>query len=142
MITLDSLVDKNSTIFVNGADLSADGTILIRVPYCKNKYDVPNGVTHIGIEERVFQCGSIKEDHPPLSITIPESVTHIGKSAFECCLNLQRITFKGKRLQEVGENAFNVCDNIKEIHVPNGCKKHYASIRALQPYMDKIIEDK
>lgn len=142
MVTLDGFADKKSTIFVDGADLSADGKTLICFPYCKNAYDVPDGVTHIGIGERVFQCGYINEDHPLLSVTIPESVTHIGKSAFECCLNLQRIIFKGRGLLEIGEKAFNVCDNIKEIHVPNGCKERYASIKALTPFKNKIIEDK
>ena len=50
---------------------------------------IPNSVTEIG--QFVFTASGLTK------ITIPDSVTTISKNAFDGCLSLESVTFKGKK---------------------------------------------
>ena len=69
------------------------------------------------IGERAFdKCTSLTK------ITIPASVTSIGKSAFQC-QNLESVTFaEGSKLETIGDSAFNGCYYLTEIALPASVK--------------------
>ena len=71
---------------------------------------IPNSVTTIGLS--AFKgCGLT-------SITIPNSVTTIGISAFHSCLGLTSITIPNS-VTLIGGNAFSDCSNLASISIPN-----------------------
>jgi hypothetical protein len=47
-----------------------------------------------------------------VGLTLPESVTKIGGSAFMDCSNLTSVTIIGNDFTEIGENAFTSCRNL------------------------------
>lgn len=56
------------------------------------------------------------------SITLPDSVTKIGESAFACCNNLTRITLSDG-LTEIGTSALSFCSSLTSITLPDGVTK-------------------
>ena len=55
------------------------------------------------------------------SITIPNSVTSIGSSAFYSCSNLISVTFEEEsELKSIGEFAFGYCNGLTSIIIPSG----------------------
>ena len=55
------------------------------------------------------------------SVTIPESVTVIGESAFESCGKLQTITFaENSNLRTIGDQAFWSANMLREVVFPDG----------------------
>ena len=51
------------------------------------------------------------------TVTVPESVTVIGKSAFEDCSALHTVVIEGAL--EIGNSAFRGCDRLSKISLPN-----------------------
>ena len=90
--------------------------------------------TKTGLETVTFAEGSILETIADSafnncqvlsSITIPASVTSIGKQAFYSCYNsskktgLTEVTFaEGSKLESIGEQAFNGCKALSSITIP------------------------
>ncbi len=65
------------------------------------------------IQDYAFEgCTLIK------SITIPNSVTHIGRKAFAHCVNLEFITWSDN-LQKIEDYAFCRCKKLKEVVIPD-----------------------
>ncbi len=56
------------------------------------------------------------------SITLPDSLKVIGKEAFSNCSMLETINL-GQGVEEIGENAFDMCYSLKEITIPDSVKK-------------------
>ena len=72
---------------------------------------IPDSVTHIG--DRAFLgCESLS------SITIPDSVTHIGDSAFSDCESLSSITIPDS-VAHIGDSAFGGCESLSSITIPD-----------------------
>ncbi|WP_255326825.1 leucine-rich repeat domain-containing protein [Prevotella sp. ICM33] len=67
----------------------------------------PNSVTTIG-------KGAFEDCSALTSVTFPNSVTEIGGSAFSGCRSLKNFTF-GSGLQSIGQEAFSNCTNITQI---------------------------
>ena len=75
---------------------------------------IPNSVTSIG--KRAFSwCESLQ------SVTIPNSVTSIGDEAFRCCKSLQSITIPNS-VKSIGDKAFCLCESLQSITIPNSVK--------------------
>ena len=54
-------------------------------------------------------------------ITIPENIEVLYRRTFEGCKKLEQVNFVGQRLQEIQNNCFAGCDNLKKITLPT-CK--------------------
>ena len=67
---------------------------------------IPNSVTTIG--ESAFQNTSLT------SITIPNNVTSIGNNAFYACRGLTSVTIPNS-VTSIGNNAFQTCDGLTNI---------------------------
>ena len=80
---------------------------------------IPHGVTSIGDE--AFSCGeSWEEGGPPAglaAISIPDSVTRIGNSAFRGCNRLASLSIS-ERVISIGQTAFLNCSSLTSINIP------------------------
>ena len=93
-------------------DFEIEDNVLIAYHGTEQNVVVPDGVEKIG--KAAFQKKAI------ISVQIPASVKEIGESAFEKCTSLDRITFTGSGLQQIGKNAFNGCKQLKYMDLPVG----------------------
>ena len=73
--------------------------------------NIPNSVTHIG-DSAFSGCEALQ------NINIPNSVTHIGDSAFDGCYALQNINIPNS-VTHIGDSAFGWCKALQSIHIPN-----------------------
>ena len=71
---------------------------------------IPNSVTSIG-KCAFFGCGLT-------SVTIPNSVTSIGNSAFEECIVLTSVTI-GNSVTSIGEKVFSACGGLTSVTIGN-----------------------
>ena len=70
---------------------------------------IPNSVTSIGDSAFIY-CGNLT------SITIPDSVTNLGGHAFQGCFNLTNAII-GNSVTSIGELAFYHCSNLANVMV-------------------------
>ena len=73
---------------------------------------LPNSVTSIG-KSAFSNCSGLT------SVTIPNSVTSIGGSAFSGCTGLTSVTI-GNSVTSIGDYAFYKCSSLTSITLPNG----------------------
>ncbi|MBU5464044.1 leucine-rich repeat protein [Anaerotignum sp. MSJ-24] len=101
---------------------------LVTIPETVTEEATGNTYTVIAIGENAFAAAwdSSWEDNRPSrikNISIPKTVTSIGKNAFYNASNLETITFaEGSQLTSIGENTFDTCTSLKEIALPDGFK--------------------
>lgn len=94
--------ESDFTVSASGELLSYSGSLTsLSVP------DKINGITVTAIAEGVFSQSTLSE------IILPDTVTEIGKSAFEGCESL--IYFLSRNACKIGENAFKNCKNLSYI---------------------------
>ncbi len=80
----------------------------------KGKIVIPNSVTTIG--KYAFQdCIDITE------VIIPNSVTSIPEYAFSGCKNLTNVVLPNA-LEHIGDDAFAACSSLKTVDIPNSVK--------------------
>ena len=98
---------------IDGVLFSKDLTQIIRYPRAKNgnQYTIPNSITHIG-DSAFYWCGALQ------NINIPNSVTHIGNEAFYWCVALQSIDIPNS-VTYIGNSAFSSCSSLQSIDIPN-----------------------
>ena len=73
---------------------------------------IPDSVTTIG--ESAFKfCNDLCQ------ITIPDNVTTIGKSAFKFCSKLQEVVIPDS-VTSIGQEAFRYCDELTRVTIPQG----------------------
>ncbi|KAL7714032.1 Leucine rich repeat protein bspa family [Entamoeba marina] len=70
---------------------------------------IPYGVTHL--QEQLFKKSYIE------TITLPNTVIHIGYNCFSCCINLKEIKLP-KSLKSISYNCFNHCTSLEHIKIP------------------------
>lgn len=123
------------------------GTYLLsKAPDSIVEYDIPEGVTRIGGNGRLFDqkyafsdCIHLKRITIPKTvkeisyhafynckslteIVIPDSVSFIGDHAFQGCENLQTIKLSNN-LTSIEDALFSGCKSLEKISLPNGIKE-------------------
>lgn len=92
-----------------------DAVELIPNNFAKNSYvkylTIGNSVTKIG-SSAFYQCAGLKR------VVIPNSVTVIAQSAFFENTGLESVIF-GKSLANIGDRSFNNCRALTEVSIPN-----------------------
>ncbi|MGN1095496.1 MAG: leucine-rich repeat domain-containing protein, partial [Eubacteriales bacterium] len=98
-------LDENNNAEITGYNGSETYVIISKID---GKYDVSS------VSDGVFA------GHTELKkITLPESLSKIGKSAFEGCTSLSEVVFSGtSSLKEIGERAFYGCSSLKSFNIP------------------------
>lgn len=89
--------------------LKSEYSKMVRVPHSIN------GLTVVGIGDGVFDG---KTSEKISSVTVPDTVTSIGKNTFRGCAGI-KITVEGS-LTHVGENAFLGCDGLNSVSFGEG----------------------
>ena len=80
---------------------------------------IPSTVTYNGTTYSVTSIGDYAfEDCSLASITIPNSVTSIGRGAFYYCRSLTSVTI-GNSVKSIGNYAFYYCDDLTSVTIPN-----------------------
>lgn len=98
----------------DGVLYSKDGTALIKYPDCKKgKAVIPEGV--IRIADMAFKGCNID------SVTMPNSLRYIGRSAFGYCPKLEEINFNSN-LDFINMDAFIGCERLKQVEIPDSIK--------------------
>ena len=96
----------------DGVLFNKEMTTLMQYPARKTdtQYAIPNSVT--SIDDSAFYCSDLT------SVTISNSVTSIGYSAFCNCTSLESVTIPNS-VTSIGAWAFNNCSNLTSVTIPN-----------------------
>ena len=80
---------------------------------CTNlsRVSIPDSVTSIG-ESAFANCSSLHK------IYIPDSVTHIGRAAFESCKNLTDLRISDS-ITSINAETYRYCSQLKEVFIPD-----------------------
>ena len=84
---------------------------LRQCPGAKTSVTIPNSVTYIG-KEAFYDCSGLT------SVTIPNSVTSIGDRAFFGCSGLTSVTIPNS-VTSIGYSAFSWCSSLTSVTIPN-----------------------
>ncbi len=105
-------IDKNNPKYVSMDNVIYTKDmkkILVTVQYDSDKdYSIPSGVQEIG--EKAFTSTEYT------GITIPDTVTKIGKNAFADCQNLEKVYIPDS-VTDIEEGAFSGCFQISDLHI-------------------------
>ena len=93
---------------IEGLPVTSIGNYAFYNRWCHRSIVIPDSVTHIG--KGAFEECIFTE------IVIPDSVTFIGDSAFSSCSSLTDIAIPDS-VTFIGERAFSYCDSLAGIHV-------------------------
>ena len=75
------------------------------------------------------------------TVVLPDSVTYIGDSVFEDCLNLEEVKFS-KNIIKIGDYAFAGCEQLKKVEIPKKVKSlGECSFEACNSLTEIIIPD-
>lgn len=120
-VTQDDI--DNGVTDINGVIYSQDGKRLLRSPRCIEftQYKIIEG-TEI-IADKAFGDYHWITSNRLTSVTIPPSVTSIGKNAFSSCSStLQSVSFN-EGLEYIGDWAFSYCSKLHSILLPKSLKQ-------------------
>ncbi|MCR4658507.1 MAG: leucine-rich repeat domain-containing protein [Lachnospiraceae bacterium] len=91
-------------------DYEMDGSVIVKYLGNSDRITIPDTVTKIG-KDAFSGCTSI------VKVTLPDSVSEIGYSAFENCINLEEISVaKGVRVFD--SSAFSGCTRLSKVNIP------------------------
>ena len=100
-----SYFDENGVIYSTGKKL------LLYAGAVEGAFQIPDGVEEIGAA--AFSGAKLSD------VTIPGSVTDIGRAAFFNCWQLQSVTLPGS-VQSMGNQLFGYCNNLVEATIGDG----------------------
>ena len=95
---------------IDGVVYNKDASTLLYCPEGKTAVTIPNSVTSIG--------SSAFHNSDLTSVTIPNSVTSIGEYAFYSCTGLISVTIPNS-VTSIGSSAFSYCSSLETIYVQN-----------------------
>jgi len=95
-----------------GAVYSTDGKRLLRGPNLNHTTYIIRYGTQVVCDRAFSWLNSLT------SITIPDSVTHIGNEAFVSCLKLKNVTIPDS-VTHIGDEAFKWCEGLTNITISN-----------------------
>lgn len=100
---------------MDGLVYSKDKKTLIFCPKGKQgDVIIPEGVEYI-LHDAFYGCIDIN------SVTLPNSLKHVGTRAFSDCCALKKITF-GTGLQAINEEMLSGCNGLEEVDIPSQVK--------------------
>ena len=104
---------KSVNGYVDGYLVYSDNskTTLLGCSSAAIEITIPNSVTSIG-RSAFSYCSGLT------SVTIPNSVTSIGRSAFSLCSGLTSVTIPNS-VTSIGEWAFSYCSGLTSVTIPN-----------------------
>lgn len=121
--------------------------------FCPSITEVPSEVTHNGITFTVAEIGKLAVHNGHSSyvnwdlgrnittLIIPSSITTIGDSAFDHCINIANIIFNSPTPPSIGIDAFkNGVPLYAFIHVPCGATMNYANNSQLSQFSHFVEE--
>ena len=76
-------------------------------------YSSKEGILYDKAQEKLLKCPFEKEN-----VTMPNTVTYIGKDAFSGCSNLKNVTLSNN-LKDISSCAFDGCTNLSDIILPD-----------------------
>ena len=71
-------------------------------------------------------------------ISLPAKTRIIGPRAFQGCVNLYQVRLN-KALEVIGEDAFDDCESLETILIPNGTLDHF--MRLLPKELHELLEE-
>ena len=102
----------------NSSDFEIRGGVLEKYTGSATNVVIPNNVIHIKGGE-TESGGAFHDCIGVKSVTIPNSVTKIGRYAFSGCTGLTSVTIPDS-VTEIGHGAFSGCTSLISIIIPNG----------------------
>ena len=124
----------SDSVTITGCDNNASGELVIpdtikgkpvttigEMAFFRTRFlSIPRSLTSITLPDSVTSIGSsaFRGCKNLTSITLPNSVTSIGESAFWGCASLTSITIPNS-VTSIGENAFYLCKNLTSITIPD-----------------------
>ena len=92
-------------------DFVMDGSTIAGYTGNASDLSIPDTVTAIG-KDAFSDCASL------VTVTIPDSVRTIDYAAFENCKNLQKVTIP-ESVKTIGSSAFSGCESLYDINIPS-----------------------
>ena len=111
---LTSVTIPNSVTSIGSSPFAnCSGLTSINVASGNTRYSSIDGVLYNYVQDTLIQCPGAKT-----SVTIPNSVTSIGNSAFSGCSGLTSVTIP-TGVTSIGEYAFSSCSGLTSVTIPN-----------------------
>ncbi len=110
-VVLGCLPPVNAEAVTEQSNFMLEGTTITSYTGTDTELTIPNTVTTIG-KDAFSGCETLEK------LTIPDSVKVIDYAAFEDCINLKKVTIP-ESVKTIGSSAFSGCVNLDTINIPS-----------------------